>query len=269
MRQNILGGYEFYCHKLSDYTPLMEWTTLGYCIANSTYRWRLQLGDGYQHMQSTAGLHLLLQALQCQSSPHYTIDSLECFHEDNECRQQLLSALPLQSMEILKLSSETIQPLPPCLSKLCPTLKRLHTLHLCRATAETLTVTLQALAATPTTLKVLDLGLSQFSLQVMQDLYSLLLSHSRSMTTLCLSSCKILDEEACLLATVLQRLERLEQLHLDNNHIHDSTMLAIVNGLVGLTELRVLNLSNNPISAGGHETLEISKQIKKSRWSLT
>ena len=218
-------------------------------------------------MQSTAGVKHLLQALKSQSSPTYTINSLECHHEDTDCKQQLLTALPQQSielMETLTLSSKTIQPLPRCLPTLLPTLKKLHTLQLQGATAETLTATLQALTGT-STLKDLNLMRSQFNLEVMQALYSVLFSHSKSIKLLTLQSCKINDAEAQLLTTVLYRLKSLEVLNLYNNDIHDSG-LTLAEAILGHTALRFVYLVDNPISASGRAALDKFMETNNIMW---
>ena len=75
------------------------------------------------------------------------------------------------------------------------------------------------------------------------------------MTKLYLHSCKISDEEAQLLATVLHALKRLERLWLSNNDIHDMA-IALADALLGLPQLRVVNLEGNPISASVREALD-------------
>ena len=98
--------------------------------------------------------------------------------------------------------------------------------------------------------------MSQFSLEAMQALCSVLLSHSKSMTGLHLASCKISDEEAILLAAVLHRLKRLERLVVENNDIHDSGATAIAEALLGLSQLSFVDLVLNPISANVREALD-------------
>ena len=118
-----------------------------------------------------------------------------------------------------------------------------------------MTAALQALTAAPTTLKLLNLPRSQFSLEAMQALCSVLLSHSKSMIKLYLCSCKISDEEAQLLATVLHRFKRFEVLDLRNNGIHDS-VIAIADALLRLPQLNAVGLRDNPISASVREALD-------------
>ena len=118
----------------------------------------------------------------------------------------------------------------------------------------------------PTTLKILSLEGSQLSLKAMQVLYTVLPRHSMSMTQLWLLSCKISDEAAHLLATVLHRLKRLEVLSLSNNHIHDS-VLAIAGAILGHTTLIYVDLTSNPISASGRAALDTFKKTN-NRWEL-
>ena len=91
----------------------------------------------------------------------------------------------------------------------------------------------------------------------MQAVCSVLLSHSKSVTVthLYLRSCKISDEQAQLLATVFYRVELLERLELINNDIHDSA-IALVQALLGLPELKRVELQYNPISASAHGALD-------------
>lgn len=166
------------------------------------------------------------------------------------------------------LGSKTIQqPLPHCLPKLLPTLKKLHTLALQGATVETLTATLPVLTATPTTLKSLSLAGSKFNLETMQVMCFVLSSHSKSMTALYLHSCEISDEKAQFLTAVLHRLKRLDLLDLRYNDIHNSG-IAIAEALLKHTDTGVyLYLTDNPISASGRAALtEFEKKNKPMYW---
>ena len=172
--------------------------------------------------------------------------------------------------ESLRLGSKTIQqPLPHCLPTLLPTLKRLHTLVLGGATAETLTATLQALAATSTTLRVLSLRRSKFNFESMQLLCLVLPSHSKSMIRLVLDNCKVSDEEVQILTTVLHRLKRLDLLSLEGNDIHESG-LAIAEAMLGHTTSCdiAVNLQGNPISASGHKALDEFRETNNAWWWL-
>ena len=42
---SLLEGYASYRYNLSKYSPLFDFTTLGYCIATSSFKWALQLGS--------------------------------------------------------------------------------------------------------------------------------------------------------------------------------------------------------------------------------
>ena len=44
------------------YSPLFDFTALGYCIANSSYKWAIELGHASGYMRSTSGVGLLRQA---------------------------------------------------------------------------------------------------------------------------------------------------------------------------------------------------------------
>ena len=75
------------------------------------------------------------------------------------------------------------------------------------------------------------------------------------MTVVDLASCKISDNEAQLLATVLNRLKKLDGLYLNDNYIHDSA-IAIAEALLGLPQLRRVHLQGNPIHASVYEALD-------------
>ena len=57
---SLLHGYPRYTYKLSRYSPLFDFTALGYFMASSTDKWVLELGDYSNYMQTTSGVHLLL-----------------------------------------------------------------------------------------------------------------------------------------------------------------------------------------------------------------
>ena len=49
---SLLHGHTRYTYKLSRYSPLIDFTALGYCIARSRGRWSLQLGSYKDYMQT-------------------------------------------------------------------------------------------------------------------------------------------------------------------------------------------------------------------------
>ena len=229
---SLLRGYSRYTYKLDKFSPLFDFTALGYFMASSTDTWTLQLG-GYgnymqlgeggsgDYMQTTSGVDLLVQALQHLRGGSYTVDTITCYHKEPEIAQQLLEGLPchtLPRVETLWLDSEALKPLPACLPEVISTMHRLRTLRLQRATSPTLADTLHAIATAPTrTLEELDLSLSQFSPPAMTAL-SALLEHSTSLHTLGLPYCGLTDDLASLLAIGLHHpLPALRVVYLDDN----------------------------------------------------
>ena len=137
---SLLRGYSRYTYKLDKYSPLFDFTALGYFMASSTDTWTLQLGEGVHgdYMQTTSGVDLLVQALQHHRGSSYTIDTIRCSHKEPEIAQHLLEGLPrhtLPQVETLLLVSEAPQPLPACLPEVISTMHRLRTLMLRRATS--------------------------------------------------------------------------------------------------------------------------------------
>ena len=219
---SLLEGHSYYRYNLSDYSPLFDFTILGYCMATSSYKWELVLGSIMEHMRSTSGVDFLVQALSHHSRGMYTIVSLKCWHKETKVAQHLLAGLPhrtLPLMETLNLNSEALQPLPICLPGLINRMNRLRHLELWYATAATLVETLQALAIAPTcTLEELSLTYSQFSLPAMQALCAAILGHSKSLVYLGLERCDLTDDLGCLLASALQhRLPALRRVGLRGN----------------------------------------------------
>ena len=163
----LLEGHSLYRYSLSDYSPSLDFTALGYSIATSNYKWELDLGNEGEYMRSTSQVDLLVQALYHHSNSSYSIVKIQCYHKGTEFAQHLLAGLPehaLQQLETLWLVNEALQPLPMCLPGLISRMNRLRLLQLWRATEATLIDTLQALAQSPTcTLEWLDLVHSQFS----------------------------------------------------------------------------------------------------------
>ena len=254
---SLLEGHSRYLYKLDNSSPLFDFTALGYCIATSNYKWKLQLGSDYQEMETTSGVDLLLHALHHHSSNRYTIESIECYYEDPEVAQRLLAGLPHHTMplietlvlglpRLLSLTPHPRRPLPQCLPELVHKMDRLCVLLLQRVTAATLSHTLLALATAPTcTLETLNLWGSQFSPPAMQALHCALLRHSKSMTKLELRTCDITDEQACLLATALNGLIKLREIDLSYNALGDEGSVAIATSLNRLPKLRKVDLSYN------------------------
>ena len=198
---SLLEGHSSYAYNLSDYTPLFDFTALGQCIAQSSYNWNLQLGNYQQHMQLTIGVEQLVRTIQSNGSPTFTIGTIECYHQETQCKQQLLTGLPLHTLQTLVLSSSTLQPLPQCLPELVHNTNRLRHLLLWGATADSLATTLQALHTSPTpTLQGLSLVGSKFTHPLMQAFCRALLRHNKSIDVVELLDCGITDEQAFCLA---------------------------------------------------------------------
>ena len=223
---SLLRGYSRYTYKLDKYSPLFDFTALGYFMANSTDTWTLQLGGGQSmserdYMQTTSGVDLLVQALQHHRGSSYTFDTIECHHKEPEIAQNLLAGLPrhtLPQVETLELDSEARQPLPACLPEVISTMHRLRKLTLYKATSTTLADTLHAMVRVPTrTLVKLDLSNSRFSPPAMTAL-SALLEYSTSLRTLELWDCGLTDDLASLLAIGLHHpLPALRVVYLQHN----------------------------------------------------
>ena len=268
---SLLEGHSHYLYKLDNYSPLFDFTALGYCIATSNYKWKLQLGTVTQEMETTSGVDLLLHALHHHSSNKYTIESIQCYYKDPEVAQRLLAGLPHHTLPLIEtlvlgrlitgLVSHPLTPLrlplPQCLPELVHKMDRLCVLGLWWATAATLLDTLQALATAPTcTLETLDLWGSQFSPPAMQALRCALLRHSKSMTKLVLFACDITDEQACLLATALNGLIQLREMDLHYNAFGDEGAVAIATSLNKLPQLRKVDLSLNNVTGRGRKALQ-------------
>ena len=205
---NVLYGHRHYTgtYELTQYSPLFDFTALGYFIARSQEKWALQLGGIGDYMQTTSGVELLVHALHNHGGSGYIIDSIRCFHKQTEIAQRLLAGLPshtLLSVKSLALRSETLQPLPASLPGLVSTMNTLRILTLWRATSPTLANTLHVMARVPIcTLEWLNLSYSPFSPPGMAAL-SALLEHSTSLRTLGLQDCDLTPDLAILLATGL------------------------------------------------------------------
>ena len=203
---NLLHGHRRYTYKLTQYSPLFDFTALGYFIARSQEKWALQLGNHLNYMQTMSGVELLVQALHNHGGSGYIIDSIVCYHKQTEIAQRLLEGLPshtLLPVKTLELRSETLQPLPASLPGLVSTMNTLSHLTLWYATSATLANTLHVMARAPIrTLEELDLSHSRFSPPAMAAL-SALLEHSTSLHTLGLQACRLTPDLAILLATGL------------------------------------------------------------------
>ena len=240
---SLLLGYSRYTYRLDKYSPLFDFTALGYFMASSTDTWTLQLGgDRYSggYMQTTSGVDLLVQALQHHRGSSYTVDTIQCHHEESAIAQHLLAGLPrhtLPLVETLELDSEALQPLPACLPEVISKMHRLRILTLQGATSATLADALQAMATAPTrTLKQLDLSYSQFSPPAMTAL-SALLGHSTSLRILQLVDCGLTNDLASLLAIGLHHpLPALRYVDLQSNRLREWGR-----GCVALDECRTTN----------------------------
>ena len=220
---SLLRGYSRYTYTLDKYSPLFDFTALGYFMASSTDTWTLQLGGRGGYMQTTSGVDLLVQALQHHRGSSYTFHTIRCYHKEPKTAQHLFEGLPrhtLPRLETLVLDSEALQPLPACLPEVISTMHRLRTLTLHRATSPTLADTLHAIATAPTrTLEVLDLAYSRFSPPAMTALSAALLEHSTSLYTLVLEYCGLTDDLACLLAIGLHHPLPTLRVNLAGNHL--------------------------------------------------
>ena len=224
----LLEGHPHFTYQLKDYSPLVDFTALGYCIANSSYKWSLELGNEKQHMQSTQGIDQLVQALGHNTSPNFTIHSITCYYKETEIPQQLLTALPqhaLQSIESLVLISKAPQPLPVSLPQLVHKMNRLHTLWIDRATVDTLTKVLHSI--TTDSLEQLCLVRSDFTLAAMQACCRALVRNMNTIAKLNFNRCGISDELALCLAEALPSLNNLTGLWLAHNAIGDEGRAAI------------------------------------------
>ena len=205
---SLFSGHNRYAYKLSRYSPLFDFTALGYCIAKSGGKWALELGDrlGGDYMQTMSGVDLLLQALHHHRGSGYTFDSIRCCYKESEIAQHLFEGLPCHTLPLvrtLQLASKTLQPLPACLPGLVSTMNTLSHLTLRSATSVTLANTLHVMTRAPIrTLELLDLSYSRFSPPAMAAL-SALLEHSTSLRTLRLWGCDLTPDLVILLATGL------------------------------------------------------------------
>ena len=219
---SLLEGHSLYRYRLSDYSPPLDFTALGYAIATSNYKWELELGNISEYMRSTSQVDLLVQALRHHSNSSYSIVKIECYHKETEFAQHLLVGVPehaLQQLETLLLMSESLLPLPMCLPGLISRMNRLRSLALQRTTEASLTDLLKALAQAPTcTLEELNLSYSQFSPPAMHALCAALLGLSKSLTVLHLRVCGLTDGLACILATALHGLPGLKRVHLQGGN---------------------------------------------------
>ena len=264
---SLLEGHSLYRYSLSDYSPSLDFTALGYAIATSNYNWELELGNEREYMRSTSQVDLLVQALSHHSNSSYSIVRIECCHKETEYAQHLLVGLPehaLQQLETLWLVSEALQPLPMCLSGLISRMNRLRSLVLRRATEASLTDLLKALAQAPTcTLETLSLDYSQFSPPAMHALCAALLGLSKSLTRLLLQYCGLTDGLACILATALHGLPGLEGVYLSVNTFGDEGAVAIAGALHGLPGLKEVYLSGNTFGGRGRAALNECKKTNK------
>ena len=217
---SLLQGHSDYTYVLSDYSPLVEFTALGYCMANGSHKWTLLLGNSEQYMQSTQGIDQLVHALSDNTSPSYTIHSMSCCYEETEIPQRLLRVLPQQTLQYihtLSLDSKTPQPLPQCLPQLVHKMNTLRMLYLVNATVDSLTTTLRAVSTH--NLELLILAGCQLTLTGMQACCSALLRSNNTIERVVLDGCGINDELVLCLAKVLPSLNKLKYLYLEDNAI--------------------------------------------------
>ena len=152
---SMLDGFSYYKYTLSQYSPLFDWFALGYCIANTNYKWKLGFTNSIE--DATEGVQLLCHALNVNST--FTIDEISCYCKETETEgvQLLLLGLPLHTLPWI--TTLILGALPPCLPEFISKLTRLHKFEL-RVTEDTaLASTLQALAKADTLKKL------EFSLQ--------------------------------------------------------------------------------------------------------
>ena len=97
---SLLEGHSHYLYRLDNSSPLFDFTALGYCIAISSYKWKLQLGTVFGEME-TSGVDLLLHALHHHSSNRHTIESIQCRCNDPEVAQRLLAGLPHHTLPLI------------------------------------------------------------------------------------------------------------------------------------------------------------------------
>ena len=217
---SLLEGHSDYSYGLSDYSPLVEFTALGYCIANGSHKWSLVLGNDEQYMQSTQGIDQLVHALNDNTSPSYTIHTIGCCYEQTEIPQRLLTVLPQQTLQYihtLSLESKTPQPLPQCLPQLVHKMNTLRGLYLENTTADSLTTTLEAVSTH--NLQLLVLKGCQLTLTAMQACCSALLRSNNTIERVALERCGISDKLVLCLAKALLSLNKLKHLNLDDNAI--------------------------------------------------
>ena len=225
---SLLQGHSDYTYVLSDYSPLVEFTALGYCMANGSHKWTLLLGNSEQYMQSTQGIDQLVHALSDNTSPSYTIHTIACWYEETEIPQRLLTVLPQQTLQYihtLLLDSKTPQPTPQCLPQVVHKMNTLRVLGLKNATADSLTTTLEAVSTC--NLEALVLQGCQLTLAAMQAYCSALLRSNNTIEVVDLARCDISDELVLCLAKALPSLNKLEELNLDDNDIGDEGRAAL------------------------------------------
>ena len=258
----------FECRKkyectLTDYSPLIDFSALGYCIAHSRCEWSLQLGqDAYGvEMQSEEGIEMLANELKRYDfEAHYSIYTLAIRHKNLNCTQQLLGSFPecvYSRIERLELRGAALQPLPQCMPRVLSKMIRLQALIIESVTPDTLTLTLQALASNC----IIELSLSRLELSpsVMKKLCSSLRDHCSTIITLTLHRCGVDDKKALCLACIFHNLAELQELHLFNNDICDEGAIAIAEATCEIAMLSVVDLRDNKISEKGYRQLDNKK----------
>ena len=258
----ILETRKTYEFTLTDYSPLIDFTTVGYCITHSRCGWRLQLGQGADdtEMQSTEGIEMLAHELKRYYSDcelYYTIKNITIYHKNLDCTQQLLRAFPngvylhIQRLQLHGAALADPQPLPQCLPQVLSRMRRLQSLIIEKATPDTLTHTLQSLNSS--CLSEFQLSRLELSPSVMNELCSSIRNRCNTLVTLNLHSCGIDDKKAFCLAPLFLNLTVLGRLYLNINDIHDEGAFAIVEATC--THKIIVNLRYNRISEKGRKKL--------------
>ena len=248
----ILDNEDIYLesHRLLSH----QYLALGYCIANSTCTWELELSDLFI---SDVKVEMLIQGLHDNKTPPaYTIKLTSDMVDIN-----LLTRAPeyfTKHIESLTFSSI----LSPWNSNLIhfyqwlPTLQ-LKMLTLLKLQPDTIETVSKILTTTPS-LKKLALRLSKFTLQSMQAFASML-QQNRSLTEVDISECfinEVYDADCiCCLVRVLHTNTTLRVLDLGSNPIQKEGALAMAVMLKFNTALTNLNMSLNSVDDEGAQAI--------------
>ena len=283
---SILDSHRSYVCQVTDYNPLFDLITLGYCITHSNCSWRLELGEILQFIKSTDRVQMLVQALQNHnsSSYNYSIESIVCYYSALACVEQLLTEMPqniLLQLKALQLVSENQQPSPQTLHEIIPSMSSLHTLRLSRVTgAVAVHRTVQAVISA-NTLNKLTLYESDIDYECVTTLCQWLSTSSHletlaitplpsptaiKLTSIALTtnstlkSLDLLGSEFNLSAgqdmcAMLSNNNTLTELRLWNCHIDDDIICCVAKGHYNNSTLTILNISLNLIGDRGAESI--------------